>query len=137
MSTTGNAGKAPRRSTIKFLDPRTISDFALEVTSRGLTGAPLVAKCLLCVVHGRTYSLGGGKTKISKAVHFHKAPFRRDNMRKHMERAHSSIWNAYLELAPANRIKSLTKQTTFVQSIDSHMEDQEFSEPKIETRFVN
>ena len=137
MSTTGKAGKAPRRSTVNVLDKRTISDFALEVTSRSLTGAPLAAKCLLCVVHGNTYGLRGGATKISKTVHFHKPPFRKDNMKLHMQRAHSSIWNAYLELTPEDRIKSLKKQTTFVQSIYSHMEDQVFSEPKIETRFVN
>jgi hypothetical protein len=136
MSTTGNAGKAPRRPSIKDLDQRTISDFALQVTSRGLTGAPLVAKCLLCVVYGRTLGLGGRKETNSKTVHFHKAPFRLDNMRKHMQSAHSSRWTTYLDLTYTDRIKSLTKQTTFVDTMDSHM-NQVFSEPRIETRFVN
>ncbi|KAG7390694.1 hypothetical protein PHYBOEH_006947 [Phytophthora boehmeriae] len=72
--------------------------YAISVTERDIaTGSPVRAKCLMCEAFDKEVQVGAKRKRTSR-IRVFTAPWRPDNMKRHMEQQHPSRWSDYLKL---------------------------------------
>ncbi|RLN64610.1 hypothetical protein BBP00_00003367 [Phytophthora kernoviae] len=91
------AGSVSHASTRKF-GPTWELKYAISVTERDpIAGSPVRAKCLMCETFDKEAQAGAKRKRTSRIRHF-TAPWRPDNMKRHMEQQHPSRWSEYQKL---------------------------------------
>jgi hypothetical protein len=98
--TSSNSGGRSR--SVRGFRPHWALQFALGVAERDAeTGQPTKAVCLLCRAFERDETQGAKRRKRLTKVHCFVAPWRPDNMRRHLEQQHARRWAQYKELSDA------------------------------------
>eukprot|EP00644_Phytophthora_capsici_P010686 jgi/Phyca11/542292/estExt2_Genewise1Plus.C_PHYCAscaffold_90085 len=83
--------------------PRWEIKYAVAVTERDeLSQVPTKAVCLMCQAFEREESVGAKRKKSSRIRSF-SAPWRPDNMKRHMEQQHPTRWEEYQKLGDGEK----------------------------------
>ncbi|KAG7384182.1 hypothetical protein PHYPSEUDO_002870 [Phytophthora pseudosyringae] len=103
VAETSSAPVAPVGSSQRKFGPKWEIKYAVAVTERDqLTQLPTRAVCLMCQAFEREETVGSKRKKSSRVRSF-SAPWRPDNMKRHMEQQHPMRWDEYQKLGDGER----------------------------------
>ncbi|KAH7477202.1 uncharacterized protein KRP23_7875 [Phytophthora ramorum] len=102
MATAASAA-APATGSQRKFGPKWEIKYAVAVTERdALTQLPTKAVCLMCQAFEKEEAVGSKRKKSSRVRSF-SAPWRPDNMKRHMEQQHPMRWDEYQKLGDADK----------------------------------